>query len=82
MQINYHYFKKRKKQLFLDFNSCFFLALMAETLTESTFIEPYIISYQNVIRNYNWYPFPLPCVIIISYQNVIRNYNAQNMTFI
>ena len=37
-----------------------------------------IISYQNVIRNYNAIANLYDTFEIISYQNVIRNYNLSN----
>ena len=40
-----------------------------------------IISYQNVVRNYNLIPFLPVLILIISYQNVVRNYNITQVSY-
>ena len=38
-------------------------------------VDEIIISYQNVVRNYNFKEYNILKYNIISYQNVVRNYN-------
>ena len=40
-----------------------------------------IISYQNVVRNYNWSLLYFILSSIISYQNVVRNYNITQVSY-
>ena len=57
-------------------NSYFFYDNLSLKPVLAMVIGSYIISYQNVVGNYNLYITDIILRMIISYQNVVGNYNA------
>ena len=56
-------------------NSYFFYDNLSSKLLQARVIGSYIISYQNVVGNYNAFFTAFISYFIISYQNVVGNYN-------
>ena len=59
-------------------NSYFFYDNLPSKPALTMVIGSYIISYQNVVGNYNYLPKEPDIDSIISYQNVVGNYNNES----